>query len=211
AKAVVEERSVRVRAQEEGFLSVQIDERSDIIAADLVLEGVSGLVEMGTGMERFMIAVYEAKDGLHVSFAGPRALTGPGELFRIYPSESAGEVGLLRGHFNGGRIGVRLEGRLIPAVALPQQFALHANAPNPFNAETLIRFDLPTEARVSIEIYNALGQKVRTLLQERRAAGRYQIGWDSRDDAGRALASGVYFYRLIAEEFVQTRRMMLAK
>ena len=210
AKAVVEERSVRVQ-EEEGFLSVQIDERSDIIAADLVLEGVSGLVEMGTGMERFMIAVYEAKDGLHVSFAGPKALTGPGELFRIYPSESAGEVGLLRGHFNGGRIGVRLEGRLIPAVALPQQFALHANAPNPFNAETLIRFDLPTEARVSIEIYNALGQKVRTLLQERRAAGRYQIGWDSRDDAGRALASGVYFYRLIAEEFVQTRRMMLAK
>ena len=68
-----------------------------------------------------------------------------------------------------------------------------------------------TEARVSIEVYNALGQKVRTLLQERRAAGRYQIGWDSRDDAGRALASGVYFYRLIAEEFVQTRRMMLAK
>jgi len=210
AKAVVEERSVRVQ-EEEGFLSVQIDERSDIIAADLVLEGVSGLVEMGTGMERFMIAVYEAKDGLHVSFAGPKALTGPGELFRIYPSESAGEVGLLRGHFNGGRIGVRLEGRLIPAVALPQQFALHANAPNPFNAETLIRFDLPTEARVSIEVYNALGQKVRTLLQERRAAGRYQIGWDSRDDAGRALASGVYFYRLIAEEFVQTRRMMLAK
>ena len=210
AKAVVEERSVRVQ-EEEGFLSVQIDERSDIIAADLVLEGVSGLVEMGTGMERFMIAVYEAKDGLHVSFAGPKALTGPGELFRIYPFESAGEVGLLRGHFNGGRIGVRLEGKLIPAVALPQQFALHANAPNPFNAETLIRFDLPTEARVSIEVYNALGQKVRTLLQERRAAGRYQIGWDSRDDAGRALASGVYFYRLIAEEFVQTRRMMLAK
>ena len=211
AKAVVEERSVRVQAQEEGFLSVQIDERSDIIAADLVIEGVSGQVEMGTGMERFMIAVYEAKDGLHVSFAGPKALTGPGELFRIYPSESAGEVGLLRGHFNGGRIGVRLERRLIPAVTLPQQFALHANAPNPFNAETLIRFDLPTEARVSIEVYNVLGQKVRTLLQERRAAGRYQIGWDSRDDAGRALASGVYFYRLIAEEFVQTRRMMLAK
>ena len=89
---------------------MQIDERSDIIAADLVLEGVSGLVEMGTGMERFMIAVYEAKDGLHVSFAGPKALTGPGELFRIYPSESAGEVGLLRGHFNGVRIGVRLGG-----------------------------------------------------------------------------------------------------
>lgn len=211
AKVAVEDRWVRVRAEEEGFLSVQVDERSGIIAADLVLEGVSGQVEMGPGMERFMLAVYDAKDGLRVSFAGPKALMGPGELFRIYPSEPSGEVGLLRGHFNGGRIGARQEGGLASTVALPQQFALHANAPNPFNPETLISFDLPTDTYVSIEVYNALGQKVRTLLQARRVAGRYQISWDSRDDAGRSLASGVYFYRLVAEGFVQTRRMMLAK
>ena len=212
AKLVVaEERWVRVLAQEEGFLSVQADERDDIIAGDLVLEGVSGAIEMSPEMERFELVVYEAQDGVHVSFAGPAAQTGPGELFRIYPSATSGEIGQLRGHFNGGRLGVRFEGAPVPTASLPRQFALHANAPNPFNPETLIRFDLPTEAHIALEIYNALGQKVRTLVQERRAAGRYQISWDSRDDAGRGVASGVYFYRLASEEFTHTRRMMLTK
>jgi flagellar hook assembly protein FlgD len=89
--------------------------------------------------------------------------------------------------------------------------ALHPNRPNPFNPETLIRFDLPTAQTVSLDIFNALGQKVRTLVQGRIAGGIHNVRWDSRDERGQAVATGPYFYRLSAGSSVQTQRMMLVK
>lgn len=209
AKPVVDERLLALQPHAD-FVVVQLEDRSEIIAADLVLQGIEGRVEMAAEMELFEMVYHNAEDGLHVSFAGPRPVSGTGELFRIYPSDAKAQVKALSGHFNGGRISARLNGAQ-PLAVQPLRFALHENMPNPFNAETLIRFDLPKDELASLDVFNALGQKVRTLVQGRLDAGSHQLRWDSRDDRGATLASGVYFYRLVAGKRVQTQRMMLVK
>lgn len=90
-------------------------------------------------------------------------------------------------------------------------FALAQNYPNPFNPVTTLRYDVPLDAHIEFAIYNTLGQKVRTLVSGFQPAGRYQFQWDSRNDAGAIVASGVYLYRLHAGSFVKTRKMLLVK
>lgn len=97
--------------------------------------------------------------------------------------------------------------------ALPSGFSLLPNYPNPFNPETVIayRIGLDRPAAVSLRIYNLLGQQVRTLTEGVQAAGEYRLVWDGRDDAGRALSSGIYFARLQVEAAGQTRKLVLAR
>lgn len=105
---------------------------------------------------------------------------------------------------------VRIE-RLNGEMALPKAFELHQNWPNPFNPATNINYELPEAAHVQVDVYNILGQHVRQLENVDRNPGRYSIRWDSLDDTGRPVASGVYLYRLRAGEFVTTRKMILMK
>jgi hypothetical protein len=94
----------------------------------------------------------------------------------------------------------------------PSQFALHPCVPNPFNPTTTIRYDVPNGgARVSIAVFDVTGRRVRSLVDEARPAGEQSVIWDGRDDGGRTVASGVYFYRMIAGSFAQTRKMVLLK
>ena len=95
--------------------------------------------------------------------------------------------------------------------AVPDAFALYANYPNPFNPTTTIRYDLKESVDVKLEIYNVLGEKVRTLVNAREAAGRKKVVWDGRNDRGQVVSSGIYIYRLQAGDFVQSRKMMLLK
>ncbi len=98
-----------------------------------------------------------------------------------------------------------------PATA-PQQFLLSQNYPNPFNPETTIPFALSQPAGVTLKIYNARGQEVRTLLNNAsKSAGQHRVTWDGRDNRGQIVASGVYVYRLSAQGVVQSRRMVLAR
>jgi hypothetical protein len=89
---------------------------------------------------------------------------------------------------------------------LPASVSLHANYPNPFNAETVISFDLPEAGQVSLEVYNLMGQKIATLIDGNMPAGQHSVTWDASQ-----YSSGVYFYRLAAGEKVFTRRMTLLK
>ena len=95
--------------------------------------------------------------------------------------------------------------------ALPQYFHLDSNFPNPFNPNTTIRFALPANVQVELTLYDMAGQKVATLLSGPRQAGIYSLQWDGRDDQGRELASGVYFYRLQAGAQVETRKLLLLR
>ena len=97
------------------------------------------------------------------------------------------------------------------AVALPTDFALHPAYPNPFNAEVALSFDLPQAASVELVLYDALGRPVRHLVDGPLAAGRYRFVWDGRDQDGRAVASGIYFYRLVADSFVAVGRLALVR
>ena len=93
----------------------------------------------------------------------------------------------------------------------PGRYSLAQNYPNPFNPETTIAFTLATVGKVKINIYNVLGQKVRTLLDENRAAGVHRIQWDGTGENGVKVASGVYLYRITAGDFVSQRKMILLK
>jgi hypothetical protein len=97
--------------------------------------------------------------------------------------------------------------------AVPTEFALDQNYPNPFNPTTTIKYSLREAVDVKLEIYNVMGQKVATLVNnERQAPGNYQLIWDSTNDYGARVATGIYFYRLIAgDKFVKTNKMLLIK
>ncbi|MDZ7266864.1 MAG: DUF5666 domain-containing protein [candidate division KSB1 bacterium] len=95
--------------------------------------------------------------------------------------------------------------------AAPGSFALWQNYPNPFNPSTVIRFALPQAGQMRLAVYNILGQPVRTLMEGVRPAGEFQVTWDGRDNRGRQVASGVYFYRLEAQGQVQTRKLTLMR
>ncbi|KAA3633000.1 MAG: T9SS C-terminal target domain-containing protein [Calditrichaeota bacterium] len=94
---------------------------------------------------------------------------------------------------------------------LPQSFQLNQNYPNPFNPSTTVRFSLPKKSNVSLIIYNTIGQKVRNLVDKTYTAGEHEIVWDGKDDFGNVCATGIYFYKLESDEFVQSKKMLLLR
>ncbi len=91
-------------------------------------------------------------------------------------------------------------------VAIPQQFALKPAYPNPFNPVTHFNYDLPERVFVRLEVYDLQGRLIETLVNATQPAGYYSITWNARN-----LPSGVYFYKLIAGEFIATRKCLLIK
>ena len=91
-------------------------------------------------------------------------------------------------------------------------YHLQQNYPNPFNPTTTISYRLPARSRVELAIYNLLGQQIRTLVNAHQNAGAYQVQWDGRNDAGKQVGSGIYFYQLKAgNDFVETKKMVLMR
>jgi len=94
---------------------------------------------------------------------------------------------------------------------LPEKFVLYRNYPNPFNPTTNFKFDMPTAGHVSLEIYNVLGERVRSIVNTDLNAGRYQYQWDGTNDAGMNVTSGIYFYRIQAADHQKVMKMILMK
>ncbi|MCJ7552312.1 MAG: T9SS type A sorting domain-containing protein, partial [Ignavibacteriaceae bacterium] len=93
---------------------------------------------------------------------------------------------------------------------IPKDFVLYQNYPNPFNPVTIISYQLPVSSNVTLKVYDILGKEVAILVNEEKPMGSYEITWNASSAAG-GLPSGVYFYRLQAGSFVQTRKMILLK
>ena len=89
---------------------------------------------------------------------------------------------------------------------IPTEFLLSQNYPNPFNSSSTIRYSIPKSSLVTIKIFNSLGQELKNLINEEKTIGTYEIKWETVN-----LPSGVYFCRLQAGDFVQTRKMILMK
>lgn len=94
---------------------------------------------------------------------------------------------------------------------LPEFFYVCQNYPNPFNANTVVAFDLSEESGVHAMIYNVLGSRIRTLENDIKEAGRYELVWDGRSDQGETVSSGVYFFVLVAESNYSIKKMMFVK
>jgi len=161
--------------------------------------------------------------GVSVSFTpGTRTLTLPtvqNPPLQVvatinYPVRASGniEIKATDSHSNPyGRLIIRLD----PTVSVaepeyaPVKFVLQDNFPNPFASETKIGFSILGQKEIVLEIYNVLGQRVKTLLNRKLPAGKQTALWDGTDDSGKRVAPGIYFYKLRSEKFVQSKKMVL--
>jgi len=91
------------------------------------------------------------------------------------------------------------------------EFALSQNYPNPFNSTTNINYVLSRDAWVTLSVYNSSGQRVKVLENNRQPKGSYSVNWDGKNDSGKGVASGIYFYELKAGEYKETRKLVLIK
>ena len=107
------------------------------------------------------------------------------------------------------------EKRLVESMEIPSNFILYQNYPNPFNSSTKIDFELPDRqgggAKVLIQVFDVVGEKIKTLVSGYYAGGRYSVTWDGTDDRGQKVASGTYYYRLISGDFMSGKKMILLK
>jgi hypothetical protein len=94
---------------------------------------------------------------------------------------------------------------------MPLAYELGNAYPNPFNPATTIAYAIPVSNHVSLKVINLLGQTVRTLVDRHTTAGTYKVVWDGRDEAGRTVPSGIYFYRMESSHFRQVKKVMLVK
>jgi hypothetical protein len=113
------------------------------------------------------------------------------------------------------RYSVFVEGKFIALSVvdtfIPKEFSLRQNYPNPFNPKTRIQFDIPKSSHTTVVVYDLLGNKVATLIDENVMPGRHTLSWNAVDDFNRKLPSGIYFYQIQAEGFIDTKKMLLLK
>ena len=95
--------------------------------------------------------------------------------------------------------------------ALAFDYSLSNNYPNPFNPSTTIEYTVPELTNVSIDVYNSNGEKVKTIVDQSFSPGKYKVGWNGTDQYGSSVASGIYFYRIVAGDFTETKNMILLK
>ena len=100
---------------------------------------------------------------------------------------------------------------MVEDMPLTYIYALNQNAPNPFNSQTRINYQLAKPSNVSLKIYNITGQLVKTLVNDNQTPGYYSANWDGKDGNGTKAASGIYIYRLQAGDYVNTRKMVIIK
>lgn len=110
-----------------------------------------------------------------------------------------------------GRINSIPETHLTELRALPKDYALTQNHPNPFNPETVVPFALPQAGEIHIGVYNVLGQEIAVLIEGYKGAGFHRVVWNGKDLVGRKVSTGVYFVRMVTDRFIDVRKMMLLK
>jgi len=179
-------------------------------------DGVSVVVEAGSllaeqGQQVFFRNVGSGLDANLAVLGLDAVLTGQGDLLTIRTSAdlTLADLAITLRDADNAEMEFNLDGS--GAVVTPRAFRLEANYPNPFNPVTKISFSLPEAQRVQLAVFSLDGRKVATLVNETRPAGRYEVTWTGRDDAGRLAASGTYFYRIDAGPYSQVRKMTLMK
>jgi len=144
--------------------------------------------------------------------------SGKGSLLRIKFQKKRQEVDISSANIEKAILvdvsAQKFEVEILPNKAtksIPHTFSLAQNYPNPFNARTVINYSLPKDSEVRIDIYNILGQRVKTVVDEYQPAGYKTVVWDGTNQKGSAVGSGIYLYRIQAGDFTSSRKMLLLK
>jgi len=159
---------------------------------------------------------YNASEAGHLRFGAfnTTALNAAGDVayvvFKVLDDDVAIDLQLTN-FFTQANSTVYSASTMIVPAGVPTAYALNQNYPNPFNPDTQIRFDIKDRGHVTLIIYIALGQKVRTLVDGTMNPGAYSRLFNGKDDRGMELSSGLYFYQIKANDFSDTRKMILVK
>lgn len=149
----------------------------------------------------------EVTDTRYIPVPWPHAGRGREKVlhWNTYPTSSRTSLSYL---VNSAPVGIEAD-----ADPVPETPVLEQNYPNPFNPMTRIKYSIAERGHVTLRIYNAAGQLVRTLVDEEQAprAGGFTASWDGKSGVGKPVTSGVYFYRLTTEDFSQARKMILLR
>jgi hypothetical protein len=155
--------------------------------------GSGGVAVLDISLEPFRVLAYGGRDGYRVAVENGIVAVSDSSSLHLYD-------------LSGIPTGVDEA-----PVRLPAGFALGQNYPNPFNPSTTIRYSLARRERIVLDVFNILGQQVRTLVDAEQSSGEHSVIWDGRNKSGHPSATGVYFYRLSAESYSETRKMILLK
>ncbi len=180
---------------------------------EVTAPGIEDLVESVTSdlAEAGLFQWKASGNKLRVAFAGPTPVELSDHLLEIVMNTSGGKSG------GALRASLAIDGgdafdlQDTDLTSVPVRFSLDDNYPNPFNPITKISFELPVSSRVMLRIYDVRGNQIRTLVSGVMPFGSHTVTWNGTDDRGRAAPSGVYFYRIEAEGFAATHKMMLLK
>lgn len=197
----------------------------NVLAADFDLtydpDFITALYAITTDLTSEFLLEFKVTEGrMRIAMAGTKPIDKGGECIEIAvqvsPRAQPGDACPfeLKARLNETHL-PSLTGRVTASAAPPREYALSQNYPNPFNPTTSIQYavagDEAKTQHVTLKIFNALGQKIRTLVDEGREAGYYTVIWDGRDVYGNEIASGLYFYRLEVGAYCATKRMILMK
>jgi hypothetical protein len=204
---------------------IEIAGAKDVISGDIVLtynpeEIVIKGVTLGKSTADYLVAWAEDKGAIRIGLAGIRPLNGNAELvnvtyYRIKNSELEQiPIKIQTIVLNEGQdqiINKTADGVTGNSNAFPTQFFLLTNQPNRIKSYTTIYYSLPTAGKVSLAIYDISGKLVKTLVQGFKKQGVYSQNWDSKDNQGKGLGSGIYFLKLRAGNYLQSEKIVLLK
>ncbi len=199
------------------IIAAEIDQMQGVLAGTLTFQfdptqETFGGVRKTPLTDGYQFASHVSGNIVRVSFAGAVSGNGTGPIAELIFRPTTGSSGQLAS-VQLLQVQLNEEEAVAPAsgVALPKSVMLSQNYPNPFNPSTTITYALPRAGQAELEVYNLVGQRVRTLVTGRQDAGVYRLTWDGRDEQGHDVASGVYLCRLTAESSVLVRKMALVK
>ncbi|UCE20210.1 MAG: T9SS type A sorting domain-containing protein [Gemmatimonadota bacterium] len=166
--------------------------------------------------ENFLSAFQVAEGEMRIAMAGAEPVLSGGPIAYIVGQVSEAVKEGATSDFEltvtlNENITIAHSERFTAKLPVPQVYDLAQNYPNPFNPETVIQYQLPKAGRITLKVYNILGQEIVSLVDELKEVGYYTVRWNGRDRFGAEAASGVYYYRLVAGDFVSTKRMLLLK
>ena len=168
----------------------------------------------------YLLLYHEKNQVVNIAAAGTKSINGSGSVcfieFEVLGTikQSVNEPPLVITKFSlNGIQAVNLykQVNISTIVNVPVEYKLSQNYPNPFNLHTVIKYQLPEDAQVKIEIYNLMGQRVRVLMDEKKQGGYFQVNWNGQNDLNHIMPSGIYFCRLQANHFVSIRKIALLK
>jgi len=215
---------VEVGISTESITSFSINSQKEVGGALFVFKGTnldSENVKLSSEIEGMELYTHRNGDeftAMIVSTKGKYISPGNMHLFTLEGEENFDSVEISVCDNDGNLMGVK---KIYEEPSnLPTGYTLSQNYPNPFNPVTCIRYAIgskKTEAadnstrQVTLKVYNILGRSVRVLVDEKKPPGNYQVVWDGKDQNGEEVSSGVYFYKLRVDDYVQTKKMVLMK